>query len=49
MRGESSVRIHFDHDPHGYQGLSGEYHETCSKPFASIAHALKSLNFFGRF
>lgn len=47
--GEHSVHIHFDHDPHGHQGLSGDYHEACSKPFASIARALQALNVFGRF
>jgi hypothetical protein len=45
---ETSVRIDFEQDPHGHRGLSGEYHEACSKPFASIAYALKALSSFGR-
>lgn len=45
--GQRSVRVHFDTDPHGFRGLSGQYHETCSKPFQSLAHVV-NLNWFGR-
>jgi hypothetical protein len=45
---QRSVRIHFDTDPHGHRGLSGLYHEHCSKPFASLARVI-NLNWFGRF
>ena len=45
LKDERSVRLHFDTDPYGFDGLSGEYHERCSKPFASIAHALDMLSF----
>jgi hypothetical protein len=38
------VRIRFANDPHGFRGLTGEYHEACSKPFASIANALDMLS-----
>jgi hypothetical protein len=43
--GQRSVRIAFDHDPHGYRGLTGIYHVHCSRPFQSLAHALKVLSF----
>ena len=43
--GQRSVRIAFDHDPHGYQGLTGIYHVHCSRPFQSLARALKVLSF----
>jgi hypothetical protein len=42
---QRSVRIDFANDPHGYRGLSGPYHEECSKPFQSLAHAMKVLSF----
>lgn len=45
-KGQRSVRIHFDNDPHGHRGLTGEYHEACSKPFQSLAHVI-NLNPFG--
>jgi hypothetical protein len=47
-RDERSVRVHFDNDPHGFHGLSGEYHEACGKPFASMARVI-NLNWLGRF
>jgi hypothetical protein len=43
--GQRSVRIVFDDDPHGHRGLTGLYHEHCSRPFQSLAHALKVLSF----
>ena len=43
--GQLSVRIAFDHDPHGYGGLTGIYHVHCSRPFQSLAHALRVLSF----
>jgi hypothetical protein len=42
---QRSVRIDFANDPHGYRGFSGLYHEECSKPFQSLAHAMKVLSF----
>ncbi|MFC5066924.1 hypothetical protein [Flaviflagellibacter deserti] len=44
---QRSVHIRFDNDPHGHKGLTGPYHERCSKPFASLAHVV-NLNWFGR-
>lgn len=46
--GQRSVRVHFDNDPHGFRGLTGQYHEACSKPFVSLAHVV-NLKSFGRF
>ena len=45
---QRSVYVHFNQDPNGYQGLSGLYHEQCSRPFASMARIL-NMNWFGRF
>ena len=42
---ERSVRVNFATDPHGHKGLSGLYHERCSKPFASLARAINALSF----
>jgi hypothetical protein len=42
---QRSVRIRFEHDPDGHAGLTGLYHTHCSKPFASIARAMKALSF----
>jgi hypothetical protein len=46
--GQPSVRVYFNHDPHGHKGFSGLYHSECSRPFASIARVINS-NWFGRF
>jgi hypothetical protein len=43
--GERSVRVTFNHDPHGHRGLTGLYHEQCGKPFASMAYAINVLSF----
>lgn len=45
---ERSVRVHFNNDPHGFRGFTGEYHEACSKPFASMARVI-NLDWFGKF
>jgi hypothetical protein len=45
--GQRSVRVHFDNDPHGFHGFTGEYHEPCSRPFASMARVM-NMNWFGR-
>jgi hypothetical protein len=45
VEGQRSVRIAFAHDPHGHRGLTGLYHEPCSKVFASLAHAINVLSF----
>jgi hypothetical protein len=41
---QKSVRVDFANDPHGFGGLSGLYHAACSKPFASLAHAMNMLS-----
>lgn len=45
---ERSRRVHFDTDPHGFGGLTGDYHERCSKPMEQLAHVV-NLNWFGKF
>jgi hypothetical protein len=47
-KAQRSVRVQFDSDPHGFRGLTGEYHEPCSKPFASLAHVI-NVTKVGRF
>lgn len=39
------INLQFDVDPHGFDGLSGDYHESCARPFQSFAHALKLMSF----
>jgi hypothetical protein len=46
--GESVVRLAFSHDPTGARDLTGPYHAACSKPFASLAHAMTALSRFGQ-
>jgi hypothetical protein len=46
--GQRSIRVNFNHDPKGHRGLSGLYHEQCSKPFAAFARVM-NLNWIGRF
>ena len=48
LEGERSMRIAFDTDPNGRQGITGEYHVACSKPFDSLARATNMLSRFGR-
>lgn len=48
VEGQRGVRIDFNNDPQGHRGLSGLYHEQCSKPFAALAR-VANLNWFGRF
>ena len=47
LEGERSTRITFANDPSGVQGLTGEYHVACSKPFDSLARAINMLSRFG--
>jgi len=42
---QRKVHVHFDTDPHGFRGLTGDYHEACGKPFASMARAINMLSF----
>lgn len=43
--GQRSVRVEFASDPHGFRGLTGVYHEACSRPFASLAHVINLTKF----
>jgi hypothetical protein len=45
VKDQRSVHVHFDSDPQGFRGLTGEYHEACSKPFASLARAINAMSF----
>jgi hypothetical protein len=47
LDGQRSVDIRFNHDPHGHRGLTGPYHEGCSRPFRSFAHVL-NMDWFGK-
>jgi hypothetical protein len=38
--GERSIRVEFRTDPKGTEGLTGEYHLACGKPFASLARVV---------
>lgn len=44
-KNQRKVRVHFDSDPHGFRGLTGEYHEVCGKPFVSMARAINMMSF----
>lgn len=46
-QGERATRVTFNTDPHGHQGLTGDYHAGCAKPFASLAHVI-NLDPWGR-
>jgi hypothetical protein len=46
LEGQRSVEIRFNSDPHGHDGLTGLYHEGCSRPFHSFARVL-NMNWFG--
>jgi hypothetical protein len=45
---EPTTRVEFVSDPEGLEGLTGDYHTPCSRPFASLARALDMLSRFGR-
>ncbi len=34
------TRIEFSTDRYGFKGLTGDYHATCGKPFASMARVI---------
>ena len=40
---EQPERVVFTSDPKGEDGLTGDYHAECARPFASISHALDAL------
>ena len=37
---QSAMRIEFQTDPDGREGLSGLYHKACAKPFRSLARII---------
>jgi hypothetical protein len=43
---QRATRVEFQSDPDGLKGLTGDYHQACSKPFASLAHVI-NLNPWG--
>jgi hypothetical protein len=47
-RGQPAIHVHFNHDPVGAKGLTGDYHQQCSRPFQSMARVV-NLNPWGRF
>lgn len=40
LKHERATRVEFNTDPNGADGLTGDYHLACSKPFASLAHVV---------
>jgi hypothetical protein len=38
--GQPALRIDFNTDPDGTRGLTGMYHQQCSKPFQSLARVV---------
>lgn len=45
-QGQRKTRVTFATDPHGFKGLTGDYHAGCSTAFASLAHVV-NLNPWG--
>jgi hypothetical protein len=46
LKHHRATRVEFQTDPHGIDGLTGDYHLECSRPFASLAHVV-NLNPWG--
>jgi hypothetical protein len=40
--------VEFQTDPNGTDGLTGDYHLECSKPFASLAYVVNLNPWSGR-
>jgi hypothetical protein len=40
-------RVSFKIDPDGHQGLTGDYHISCARVFASLAHVI-NMDLWGR-
>ena len=38
--GEPLMRVHFQTDPEGAQGLTGPYHQQCGRRFQSLARVV---------
>ena len=43
-----ATRVEFQTDPDGLNGLTGEYHLECSKPFSSLARVINMNPWTGR-
>lgn len=43
---QRATRVEFRTDPNGADGLTGDYHLECSKPYASLAYVI-NLNPWG--
>jgi hypothetical protein len=37
---QPATRVAFQTDPHGENGLTGDYHVACSKPFVGLARVI---------
>ena len=42
-----ATHVAFPSDPTGSEGLTGDYHPDCARPFASIARVLAALSRLG--
>jgi hypothetical protein len=38
--GQRTTRVEFNTDPDGAEGLTGDYHLACAKPYASLARII---------
>jgi hypothetical protein len=47
LKNQPSTRVEFQSDPNGTDGLTGDYHLQCSKPFVSIARVLNLKPWIG--
>jgi hypothetical protein len=45
--GEPATRVYFQTDPEGTEGLTGLYHQPCSRPFQSLARVV-NMSTWGR-
>jgi hypothetical protein len=48
LKHQRLTRVEFRTDPHGTDGLTGDYHLECSRPFASLAHVVNINPWGGR-
>lgn len=48
LKDQRATRVEFQTDPNGTDGLSGEYHLACSKPFVSLARVVNLNPWAGR-
>jgi hypothetical protein len=48
LKHHRATRVEFQTDPNGTDGLTGDYHLECSKPFASLAYVVNLNPWSGR-